>query len=171
MKRNIPLMYAVGLTQGMVFYGPVATLYRQAQGVTVFEITLIESISMLQCILLEIPWGMVADRIGYKKAMVLSNLIFFASKLIFWQATSFAGFLAERILLSLAVRCGHKPSLSLLPQTKPAARAGDLQQFGNGRSADCHSRLYASSSTAIQTIGITHGSKLWHSCPAFPGAL
>ena len=81
MKRNIPLMYAVGLTQGMVFYGPVATLYRQAQGVTVFEITLIESISMLLCILLEIPWGMVADRIGYKKTMVLSNLIFFASKL------------------------------------------------------------------------------------------
>ena len=92
-------MYAVGLTQGMVFYGPVATLYRQAQGVTVFEITLIESISMLLCILLEISWGMVADRIGYKKTMVLSNLIFFASKLIFWQATSFAGFLAERILL------------------------------------------------------------------------
>ena len=72
------------------------------RGVTVFEITLIESVSMLLCILLEIPWGMVADRIGYKKTMVLSNLIFFASKLIFWQATSFAGFLAERILLSFA---------------------------------------------------------------------
>ena len=103
MKRNILLMYAIGLTQGMVFYGPVATLYRQAQGVSVFEITLIESISMLLCILLEIPWGMLADRIGYKKTMVLSNLLYFLSKLIFWQATCFAGFLAERILLSFAI--------------------------------------------------------------------
>lgn len=122
MKRNIPLMYAVGLTQGMVFYGPVATLYRQAQGVTVFEITLIESISMLLCILLEIPWGMVADRIGYKKTMVLSNLIFFASKLIFWQATSFAGFLAERILLSFAVSglSGVDTNLLYLSCPKPS---------------------------------------------------
>lgn len=122
MKRNIPLMYAVGLTQGMVFYGPVATLYRQAQGVTVFEITLIESISMLLCILLEIPWGMVADRIGYKKTMVLSNLIFFASKLIFWQATSFAGFLAERILLSFAVSglSGVDTNLLYLSRPKPS---------------------------------------------------
>ena len=42
-KRNIYLMYGISLLQGMVFYGPIATLYRQAAGVTVFEITLIES--------------------------------------------------------------------------------------------------------------------------------
>lgn len=27
--------------QGMVFYGPIATLYRQTRGVSVFQITLI----------------------------------------------------------------------------------------------------------------------------------
>ena len=54
MKRNIYLMYAIAFLQGMVFYGPVATLYRQAQGVSVFQITLIESISLILCILLEI---------------------------------------------------------------------------------------------------------------------
>lgn len=26
--RNIPLLYAIAFLQGMVFYGPVATLYR-----------------------------------------------------------------------------------------------------------------------------------------------
>ena len=46
MKKNLYVMYAMALLQGMVFYGPIATLYRQAQGVTVFEITLIESISL-----------------------------------------------------------------------------------------------------------------------------
>lgn len=32
-KRNIRLMYAIALLQGMVFYGPIATLYRQTAGV------------------------------------------------------------------------------------------------------------------------------------------
>lgn len=57
MKRNLWIMYAIALLQGMVFYGPIATLYRQAHGLTIFQITLIESISLVLLILLEIPWG------------------------------------------------------------------------------------------------------------------
>ena len=102
-KRNLYLMYAIALLQGMVFYGPVATLYRQAQGVSIFEITLIESISYALCIALEVPWGMVADRIGYKRTMLLCCWLYFASKLVFWQASGFGGFLAERVLLSVVI--------------------------------------------------------------------
>ena len=64
MKRNLWIMYAIALLQGMVFYGPIATLYRQAHGLTIFQITLIESISLALLILLEIPWGIIADKIG-----------------------------------------------------------------------------------------------------------
>ena len=53
----------------MIFYGPVATLYRQVHGVSIFQITLIESISLILCILLELPWGIVADKIGYRKPL------------------------------------------------------------------------------------------------------
>ncbi len=101
MKRNIYLMYAIAFLQGMVFYGPVATLYRQAQGVSVFQITVIESISLILCILLEVVWGVVADRIGYKKTMIFCCVLYFISKIIFWRASGFAGFLTERILLSI----------------------------------------------------------------------
>lgn len=103
MKKNIYIMYAIGLLQGMVFYGPIATLYRQAQGVTVFEITLIESISLALCIALEVPWGVVADRIGYRKTMIFCCSLYFVSKILFWQATNFWWFLAERILLSVVI--------------------------------------------------------------------
>lgn len=101
MKRNLYVMYAIALLQGMVFYGPIATLYRQAQGVTVFQITVIESISLGLEILLEVPWGIAADRIGYKKTMVFCSGLYFISKIVFWKATGFAGFLMERILLSV----------------------------------------------------------------------
>lgn len=103
MKRNIYLMYAIAFLQGMVFYGPVSTLYRQAQGVSVFQITVIESISLILCILLEVVWGVAADKIGYKKTMVFCCGLYFISKIVFWQAVSFGGFLAERIMLSVVL--------------------------------------------------------------------
>ncbi len=103
MKRNIALLYGISLLQGMVFYGPISTLYRQAQGVGIFEILLIESISYALCILLEVPWGMVADRIGYKRTMLICCWLYFLSKIIFWQATGFGGFLAERVLVSIVI--------------------------------------------------------------------
>lgn len=102
-RKNIYLMYAIVLLQGMVFYGPIATLYRQASGVSVFQITLIESISYILCILFELPWGIVADKIGYKKTMCFCCSLYFVSKLVFWRANGFAGFLLERILLSVVI--------------------------------------------------------------------
>lgn len=100
-KRNIYLLWGISLLQGMVFYAPVATLYRQAAGLGIFHITLIESISLALMLLLEIPWGWLADRIGYRKTMLICCFLYFISKLIFWQAEDFSGFLLERILLSV----------------------------------------------------------------------
>ena len=102
-KRNIALLYGISLLQGMVFYGPISTLYRQVQGVSIFQILLIESISYALCIVLEVPWGVVADRIGYKRTMRICCWLYFLSKIVFWQSTDFAGFLAERVLLSVVI--------------------------------------------------------------------
>ena len=100
-KRNIVLLWGIALLQGMVFYAPVATLYRQAAGLGIFHITLIESISMGLMLILEIPWGALADRIGYRKTMLICCFLYFISKIVFWQAEGFAGFLMERLLLSV----------------------------------------------------------------------
>ena len=100
-KRNIYLLWGIALLQGMVFYAPVATLYRQAAGLGIFHITLIESVSLGMMLILEIPWGALADRIGYRKTMLCCCFLYFVSKLVFWQAAGFAGFLLERLLLSV----------------------------------------------------------------------
>ena len=102
-KRNIYLMFAMSFLQGMVFYAPVATLYRQSAGVTVFQITIIESISLALCLALELPWGIVADRIGYKRTMVFCCALYFLSKIVFWRAEGFVWFLAERIMISVVI--------------------------------------------------------------------
>lgn len=89
--------------QGMVFYGPIATLYRQTRGVSVFQITLIEGISLVCLIALEVPWGYLADRIGYKRTLLICNSLYFLSKLVFWKAEGFGGFLLERLMLSVVL--------------------------------------------------------------------
>ncbi len=94
-------MYAIALLQGMVFYGPIATLYRQAVGISIFQITLIESISLVIMISLEVPLGHLADRIGYRRTMIGCCGLYFISKIVFWQADTFGDFLFERILLGV----------------------------------------------------------------------
>lgn len=124
MKKNLYIMYAIALLQGMVFYSPIATLYRQAQGVTLFQITVIEGISLALGILLELPWGVVADKIGYRNTMVFCSGLYFVSKLVFWKATGFGGFLAERIMLSV-VLSGFPvwiPAFCTCPVREKAAR-------------------------------------------------
>ncbi|RKI84006.1 MFS transporter [bacterium 0.1xD8-71] len=73
MKRNLFFMYAISFFQGMVFYSSIATLYRQAAGISVFQITLIESISLVIALVFEIPWGILADRIGYRRTIIACN--------------------------------------------------------------------------------------------------
>jgi MFS family permease len=96
-------MFAIVFLQGFVFYGPIATLYRQARGILMYDIFIIESVSWILMILFEIPWGWFADRFGYKKTIIISNFIFFISKIIFFKAYSFEAFLLERIFLSIAL--------------------------------------------------------------------
>lgn len=102
-KSNIYLLCAITFLQGMVFYSAVATLYRQAAGLSVFEITAIEGASMALSMALETPWGWVADRVGYRRTMIVCNLLFLLTKLIFWRAERFMDFLAERLLLAVVI--------------------------------------------------------------------
>lgn len=96
-------MYIIVFLQGFVFYGPIATIYRQNRGLSLSEMFLIESISWILMIVFEIPWGWFADRFGYKKTLIISNFIFFLSKIVFYKAFSFSMFFLERVLLSLSL--------------------------------------------------------------------
>lgn len=103
MKKNKYIFYLMFLFEGMVFYTSISTLYREACGLSILQISIIESISLAACLLLEMPWGIVADRIGYRKTIILSSFFYLLSKIIFWKANGFASFLLERIILSIAI--------------------------------------------------------------------
>ncbi len=69
-------MYAITFFQGMVFYAPVSSLYRRARGLTPGQIALIESISFLLSLALALPWGLIADRIGYRLTLIVNCVVY-----------------------------------------------------------------------------------------------
>lgn len=130
---NYRLLVAVSFLQGFVFYGPAATIYRRAYGLDLGGLFLIESISWAATILLEVPWGRFADRFGYKRTLVIGNLVFLLSKIAFSVASGFAGFLAERLLLAVALAALSGCSEALLFRSVP--RADAARAFGRWHAA------------------------------------
>lgn len=102
-NKNIYLMYAISFFQGIVLYASISTLYRQARGLSLSEYAVIDGFSYLFTLAFEIPFGMLADRFGYKRTLVFSNGLYLLSKIIFWKAFGFSFFLAERLFFSMAV--------------------------------------------------------------------
>lgn len=144
-QRNIALLFAVLFLQGMVFYSPVATLYRQESGLDLVQIGGIESFSLALMLLLELPWGWLADRLGHRRTIVLCAFVFAASKVVFWRAKTFGAFLAERALLAV--------SLSGLSGCDSAFLFACCRDDG-------HRRAYALSQ-AVQTLGVLAASLSW----------
>lgn len=102
-RINIYLLNIIIFLQGLIFYAPIATIYRENRGVSISQIFLMESIYMILIILLEIPWGRFADKFGYKRTLILANFFFFLSKIIFFKADSFFMFFIERLLLAISI--------------------------------------------------------------------
>lgn len=96
-------MYAISYFQGLVFYGSIATVFRQSRGLTLSQIFFIESMLMLSMLLLEVPWGYFGDKFGYKKTLTLSYFFFFISKIIFYKSNSFLYFSIAAIVSALSI--------------------------------------------------------------------
>lgn len=102
-KNNIVVFYVLAFLQGLVFYSSIATVYRLERGIDLAQMGMIESLFALFMIFMEIPWGLLCDRIGYRKTVIIANFCYLLSKVIFYRANGFNMFLAERFFLALAI--------------------------------------------------------------------
>lgn len=102
-RRGIRLLLAAAFLDSLCFYAPVASLYRLAFGVNLFQITVIESCFFAVSLLLEIPWGLLTDRFGFRKTLLAASALRVLAGLIFLAADGFWTFLLERCVLAAAV--------------------------------------------------------------------
>lgn len=102
-RRNLYLMYGIAFFQGLVFYAPISMLYRQARGLTMAQLAVTETVFNVCSLAMELPWGLIADRIGYRRTMLWCTGLYFVSKVIFWRADRFGLFLLERLVFAVTV--------------------------------------------------------------------
>lgn len=70
----------------LVFFAPVALLVRTRAGVTETLFFLLQALISVTIFLGEIPTGMLADRLGYKRTLVLSQLMILLARVLLMLA-------------------------------------------------------------------------------------
>lgn len=103
LKKNYVIMCTLAALQGLVFYAPISTLYRTSRGISVAEIFLTETVLLITMILFEIPFGYFSDKYGYKKTLIVSSIILFISKVVFFSAYSIEMFIVQAILSGISM--------------------------------------------------------------------
>lgn len=103
MKNNKYILYVMSFLQGLVFYGAFSVIFRESRGLDLSSIFLLESILVVLMLIFEIPWGIIADKIGYKNTLVISFGLFLLSKIVFYYSYSFLGFLLEVVIAAMAI--------------------------------------------------------------------
>lgn len=134
MKRNIIVFYVLAFLQGLVFYSSVSTLYKTSSGITLAQMGVMDGVLSVITVLFEVPWGIICDHIGYRKTLIISNFIYFLSKMVYFKANSFDMFLLERVLLGVAIAglSGCDSALIYLSTDKEKAAGifGKMSMFG-----------------------------------------
>ena len=103
MIKNKNILFLIAFFQGLVFYGPFVLLFKLERGISLSSVFLLDAIFLIIMLLFELPWGILADKIGYKKTLIISSFLFFMSRIVVYNSYSFLGFLISSILMGIAI--------------------------------------------------------------------
>ena len=101
-KKAQPL-YLACFFNSLVFFAPVALLVRTRCGITTNQFFILQAISALAIFALEIPCGFITDRIGYKKSMIITQVLLCAFRLQFLLGGNFFCFALSSIIEAFSI--------------------------------------------------------------------
>ena len=107
-QRSLRTFYVFRLLATSYLYVPIFMLFWESRGLSFFERLALGGLYSAVVILVEVPTGVFADRIGRRRSMLLGALTMVASCLLATQATSFGMFAIAEALgaISLALCSG-----------------------------------------------------------------
>lgn len=98
MKRNISLIYIHTFLSTFILYYICDTLFYIERGLTSSNYISFVSIAFLIKLIFEIPFGIIADKYNKKIILILSNLLFITSTVIFIYSHNYFTFLIAIII-------------------------------------------------------------------------
>ena len=103
MKRNINLYKFYVVFSQALFIWPIQILFFQEKGLNFTEIMIISSITSIIEMLMEIPSGMIADRAGYKKTVLLGLFLTICGYIVLLVSASFG----IAVVYGICLACGE----------------------------------------------------------------
>jgi fucose permease len=117
--RLFPWFAALSLVPLMV---PVMVLFWEDNGLDTFDIYVLQAAFALASVLLEVPTGLVADRLGKRASLLSGQIAVAVGCVIYALGTGFWSFLVAEVVLALGV--------SLLSGADAALLYDSLQRLG-----------------------------------------
>ncbi len=128
--RTYPLFAAVVHTP---FFVPVVVLFWEDNGLDMFDIFALQGLFAVAMGVLEVPTGMVADRVGKRTSLLWGCAIGVAAVTVYALGRSFAVFLVAEILFALALALFSGADTSLLYDSLKALGREDEYTAREGR--------------------------------------
>jgi len=150
---NVRRLAEARLLTNTCFYSAVIVQFESSRGLNFTQMFLLESVLSLANWLLDIPTGVWADRLGYRRLLVASSGLNAASVLVMLLAHGFLAFSLGAVLFGAGLACASGSEDALLLQSLTEAHGSD----GATRSASAFAVLGASSSAGF-FVGLATGS-------------
>ena len=103
LERNLrlyPVLHAVVFTPFML---PIIVLFWEDNGLDLQDVFVLQSLFAVGMVVLEVPTGMVADRMGKRTSLLAGTVINLVGMAVYASGTNFAAFLVAELLLALGV--------------------------------------------------------------------
>ncbi len=141
---------------------PVIVLFWQENGLDLLDIFLLQGIFAVSMVILEVPTGMVADRLGKRTSLVASMTIMCSGIIVYALGRSFLIFLIAEIVLALGISLLSGADSALLYDTlKHLDRAEEYQQL-EGKTRAIQMVSFAISSLLGGLIGtLSYRATVW----------
>jgi MFS family permease len=102
-RRNITLLTFIRINFSLIFAISVIASYWEKNGLSIFDIFLLQAIFSFSVVLFEIPTGYIGDRLGRKRTILLAAVINAAGWLVYSSLRFFWGFAAGEVILGLSL--------------------------------------------------------------------
>ncbi|MFC1741880.1 MFS transporter [Nanoarchaeota archaeon] len=122
LKKNLKLYYTYRVFCTMNFVMPIFMLFLIDKGLTTFQVFVTQAAYTLMEMLLTVPSGAFADKVGRKKTLILSTVTYAAAFGIYGFADSFTQVLLAEMVFAVASASFHGTGEAFLYDTLSEAK-------------------------------------------------
>lgn len=136
---TVRLVAIVAFFSQLYFFAPVMTPYLQAKGLSLAQIAGMQTVLMVSMLLMEIPTGVLADRLGHRRSFQISLFTAAAGELITLLADTYPEFLIGQIVAGTGAAFASGSLDALVYESLPTAdRTRGMQRAKGAIGAAMH---------------------------------